>query len=147
MYLDRKRFYERIEHERNSKVIAYVTGDRPGLEAQIGADTPDIFLEIPAVKVFLNIESLAQNRYTTGSDEVQSEIRKLHELVSNIGAFSEVAQLELLNSIASSIGCESSIKIFDGNRKHGVWWFTSKAIQIYCKHQQETMTKEGESNE
>lgn len=45
MYLDRKRFYERIEHERNSKVIAYVTGDRPGLEAQIGADTPDIFLE------------------------------------------------------------------------------------------------------
>ena len=109
--------------------------------------TPDIFLEIPAVKVFLNIESLAQNRYTTGSDEVQSEIRKLHELVSNIGAFSEVAQLELLNSIASSIGCESSIKIFDGNRKHGVWWFTSKAIQIYCKHQQETMTKEGESNE
>ena len=109
--------------------------------------TPDIFLEIPAVKVFLNIECLAQNRYTTGSDEVLSEIRKLHELVSNIGAFSEVAQLELLNSIASSIGCESSIKIFDGNRKHGVWWFTSKAIQIYCKHQQETMTKEGESNE
>lgn len=58
-----------------------------------------------------------------------------------------MAQLELLNSIASSIGCESSIKIFDGNRKHGVWWFTSKAIQIYCKHQQEAMTEEGESDE
>lgn len=45
MYSDRKKFYEKIEHERNSKVIAYVTGDRPGMEAQIGTDAPDIFLE------------------------------------------------------------------------------------------------------
>lgn len=45
MYVDRKKFYEKIEKERNSKVIAYVTGDRPGLETSIGADTPDVFLE------------------------------------------------------------------------------------------------------
>lgn len=45
MYNDRKKFYQKIEQERNSKVIAYVTGDRPGLETQIGVDTPDIFLE------------------------------------------------------------------------------------------------------
>ncbi|MDY6365593.1 MAG: serine protease [Oscillospiraceae bacterium] len=45
MYADRKIFYQQIEDERNSKVIAYVTGDRPGMGAQIGADTPDIFLE------------------------------------------------------------------------------------------------------
>ena len=45
MYQQRKAFYEKIEKERGSKVIAYVTGDRPGMEAQIGADTPDIFLE------------------------------------------------------------------------------------------------------
>lgn len=45
MYTDRKVFYQQIEAERNSKVIAYVTGDRPGMGAQIGADTPDIFLE------------------------------------------------------------------------------------------------------
>ena len=38
MYSDRKKFYEKIERERNSKVIAYVTGDRPGMGAQIGAD-------------------------------------------------------------------------------------------------------------
>lgn len=45
MYEDRQQFYKKIELERNSKVIAYVTGDRPGMEAQIGADTPDLFLE------------------------------------------------------------------------------------------------------
>lgn len=45
MYEQRKKIYEKIENERESKVIAYVTGDRPGMEAQIGADTPDIFLE------------------------------------------------------------------------------------------------------
>lgn len=45
MYDQRKKFYMKIEKERNSKVIAYVTGDRPGMGAQIGADSPDIFLE------------------------------------------------------------------------------------------------------
>ncbi len=45
MYDDRKKFYQKIEAERNSKVIAYVTGDRPGMEAQIGVDAPDVFLE------------------------------------------------------------------------------------------------------
>ena len=45
MYTDRKNFYQKIEQERNSKVIAYVTGDRPGMGAQIGADAPDLFLE------------------------------------------------------------------------------------------------------
>lgn len=45
MFENRKEFYQKIEKERNSKVIAYVTGDRPGMGAQIGADAPDIFLE------------------------------------------------------------------------------------------------------
>lgn len=45
MYDQRKEFYKKIEQEHNSKVIAYVTGDRPGMEAQIGADVPDIFVE------------------------------------------------------------------------------------------------------
>ena len=43
MYSDRQKFYKKIELERNSKVIAYVTGDRPGMEAQIGSDAPDVF--------------------------------------------------------------------------------------------------------
>ena len=45
MYSNRKKFYQQLEKERNSKVIAYVTGDRPGMETQIGADVPDVLLE------------------------------------------------------------------------------------------------------
>lgn len=45
MYAERKKFYQKIENERGSKVIAYVTGDRPGMETQIGSDVPDVLLE------------------------------------------------------------------------------------------------------
>lgn len=45
MFLERRKFYERIEQERNSKVIAYVTGDRENMGAQIGSDVPDVLLE------------------------------------------------------------------------------------------------------
>lgn len=45
MYEQRKKFYQKIERDHNSKVIAYVTSDRSGMGGQIGADTPDIFLE------------------------------------------------------------------------------------------------------
>lgn len=45
MYNERKSFYEMIERDRESKVIAYVTGDREHLETQIGADIPDILIE------------------------------------------------------------------------------------------------------
>lgn len=45
MYNERKLFYEKIEKERGSKVIAYVTGDRENLGTQIGSDVPDILIE------------------------------------------------------------------------------------------------------
>lgn len=66
MYPDRKKFYEKIEHERNSKVIAYVTGDRPGMGAQIGADTPDIFLE--HLDAIGKVDRISLILYTCGGD-------------------------------------------------------------------------------
>lgn len=66
MYADRKRFYQKIEGERNSKVIAYVTGDRPGMGAQIGADTPDIFLE--HLDVIGKVDKISLIIYTCGGD-------------------------------------------------------------------------------
>lgn len=44
MYADRKRGYERLEKEHNSKVLAYVTGDRPGWETQIHPEVLDHFV-------------------------------------------------------------------------------------------------------
>lgn len=66
MYSDRKKFYEKIERERNSKVIAYVTGDRPGMEAQIGADAPDIFLE--HLDAIGKVEKISLVLYTCGGN-------------------------------------------------------------------------------
>ena len=66
MYASRKIFYQKIEAERNSKVIAYVTGDRQGMETRIGADTPDIFLE--HLDAIGKVNRLSFILYTRGGD-------------------------------------------------------------------------------
>lgn len=66
MYAERKKFYEKIEQERNSKVIAYVTGDRPGLETIIGNETPDIFLE--HLDAIGKVDKISLIVYTRGGD-------------------------------------------------------------------------------
>lgn len=44
MYRDRKQLYEELGKRRESHVIAYVTGDRPGLETQIHPEVYDLFV-------------------------------------------------------------------------------------------------------
>ena len=44
MYRQRKLLYEALEDERKSKVLVYVTGDRPGLETQIHQEVIDFFV-------------------------------------------------------------------------------------------------------
>ncbi|MEO1407948.1 MAG: serine protease [Pseudomonadota bacterium] len=63
---ERFQILKRIERERKSKAILYVTGDRPGLETQIGPDVVDLFVEHldaiwPAEKISLIV-------YTTGGN-------------------------------------------------------------------------------
>ena len=43
-YQERRELYRQIEEERDSKVIAYVTGDRPGLQTMIASDALDLFV-------------------------------------------------------------------------------------------------------
>ena len=45
-YLDRKQTYEKIEKERDSKVLSFVTGTRPGLEIHIASDCISPFTEL-----------------------------------------------------------------------------------------------------
>lgn len=45
MDAQRKILYQEIERQRESKLIVYVTGDRPGLETQIANDATDCFIE------------------------------------------------------------------------------------------------------
>lgn len=44
-FAERKPLYEAIEQQRETKLLCYVTGDRPNAEAQIGADCIDIFVD------------------------------------------------------------------------------------------------------
>jgi len=44
MYQQRKVLYEALEDQRKSKVLVYVTGDRPGLETQIHQEVIDFFV-------------------------------------------------------------------------------------------------------
>lgn len=44
MLADRIELYQRIERERNSKLLVYVTGDKPGMETQISPEVHDLFL-------------------------------------------------------------------------------------------------------
>lgn len=45
MLKDRIELYKEIEEKRLSKLIVYATSDRPGMEAQIGNDVTDYFIE------------------------------------------------------------------------------------------------------
>lgn len=46
MYNDRIKILKQIEKRRNSRIILYVTGDRPGLETQIHQEIYDYFVDI-----------------------------------------------------------------------------------------------------
>jgi ATP-dependent protease ClpP protease subunit len=45
-YAARRKIYRKIEAARGSRVITFVTGDRPGLETQIAPDCVSIFVEL-----------------------------------------------------------------------------------------------------
>lgn len=45
-FADRLPLYEAIERERDTKVVSYITSDRPGAETQISPDVIDIFVDV-----------------------------------------------------------------------------------------------------
>lgn len=45
MFTERLKDYQRLENERNSKLLVYVTGERPGLETQMHNEVIDMFTE------------------------------------------------------------------------------------------------------
>lgn len=65
-YQTRRELYRQIEAERDSKVIAYVTGDRPGLVTAIAEESLDIFVDhLDATGVVGRISLVL---YTLGGD-------------------------------------------------------------------------------
>lgn len=98
-------------------------------------------------EILENLRRYGFDHFTTGSNEVQGEIKKLHNIISNIGLFSKCAQIELLEFFSDLSNSQEAIDAFENGRERGICWFISRAIQIYCNHQKESMEKEKESNE
>lgn len=44
-FAERKALFEKIENDRNSKVLLYVTGDRPGMETQVSPEVVDLVVD------------------------------------------------------------------------------------------------------
>lgn len=66
MYEQRKELYRRLEEKRDSKVICYVTGDRPGQETQISADVFDLFVN--HLDLIGDVQKITLVLYTRGGD-------------------------------------------------------------------------------
>lgn len=62
----RKTIYEQIEQTRNSRVIAYVTGDRPGVETQVSPEIVDLFVD--HLDAIWPTQKISLVLYTNGGD-------------------------------------------------------------------------------
>lgn len=66
MYTDRKALISDLEKARSSKVLLYVTGDRPGWEAQISSEAFDPFVDhLDTIGV---VDKISLVLYTRGGD-------------------------------------------------------------------------------
>lgn len=66
MYTDRKALISDVEKARSSKVLLYVTGDRPGWEAQISSEAFDPFVDhLDTIGV---VDKISLVLYTRGGD-------------------------------------------------------------------------------
>ncbi len=66
MINDRIDLYKKIEEERQSKLIVYITGDKPGMETQISHEIHDLFLN--HLDKFQNPQKITLYLYTRGGD-------------------------------------------------------------------------------
>ena len=64
MFRDRQADYREIERLRGSKLLVYVTGDRPGLETQIHPEVLDFFVD--HLDVFNKVSKISLYLYTRG---------------------------------------------------------------------------------
>lgn len=66
MYINRVGQYKQLEQEFNGKVLAYITGDRPGFETRIAPDVIDLF--ISHLDKIGPVERIVLFLYTRGGD-------------------------------------------------------------------------------
>ncbi len=83
MLKDRIEQYKQIEAERNSKLLVYITGDKPGMETQISPEVHDMFLN--HLDKFNLPDKITLYLYTRGGDTMAawSLINLLRQFCNN----------------------------------------------------------------
>lgn len=90
-----------------------------------------------------NLERMAYARYSADSEEIQGEVRKMHNFYRGVKFLTKDAQLEMLEKTGEMSGSQAYRDEFDGGREKGVAWFMSKAIEIYCSNYRKAGTSAG----
>jgi ClpP class serine protease len=70
MYENRKDLYRKIEDDRKSKLLVYITGDRQNLETMIASDVLNFFLE--HLDIIGSVPKISLYLYTRGGDTLAS---------------------------------------------------------------------------
>lgn len=70
MYKDRIDLYRKIEEDRESKLLVYITGDRQNLETKIASDVLKFFLE--HLDLIGSVQKISLYLYTRGGDTLAS---------------------------------------------------------------------------
>lgn len=96
MYKGRLSLYEEIEKKQESKLLVYITGDRGGLETQIGSDVLSRFLE--HLDVIGDVPKISLYLYTRGGNTLSA-----WSIVNLIRQFCDDFEV-LVPSIAHSAG-------------------------------------------
>lgn len=84
MYRERKTFYQQLQAKRNSKVLVYVTGDRPGMETRIASDVYDYFVN--QLDRIGKASKISLYLYTRGGDTLAawSIINLIHQFSDDV---------------------------------------------------------------
>lgn len=99
--------------------------------------------DMECLEAFDNLERLAYARYSADSEEIQREVKKIHNFYCGIKILTEDTQLEMLERTGKLCGSQVYKEEFDGGREKGVAWFMSKAIEIYCSNYRKAGTSAG----
>ena len=86
------------------------------------------------IEIFDNIGKLGGKKYSINSNEVQAEVKKIHEFFGRMNILTEAGKIMMIKHFSNILGSDAYKDVIDSGAKRGVAWFTSRAIEIYCEN-------------
>lgn len=86
------------------------------------------------IKVAIELINLCSMGYEIGSDEVQRQVKKLHNVFNSIIVTSYRGQIELLKSISKMLGSREFFMVLEDEVAEEIFCYFSKAIEFYVNN-------------